>query len=242
MAYSSGAIVTLEAVASGCHVFAGWSGDVSVADSLLQLTMDRDWEIQADFIEVSPFPDVDCGYWACEHIAACAHAGIVSGYDDGLYHPDWPVTRDQMAAYISRALAGGDEHVPAPTGDPTFVDVLTDNWAYDYVEYAVEQSIVTGYGDGRYDPESVVTRDQMAVYIARALVTPSGEAALADYVPAAPRDFPDVASDFWAWKHIEYCVENDVVQGYPDGSYYPANVVSRDQMAVYIARAFELPL
>jgi hypothetical protein len=80
----------------------------------------------------------------------------------------------------------------------------------------------------------------MAVFVARALVAPAGEAGLTDYIPAAPRNFPDVPADFWAYRHIEYCVEHGVVNGYDDGSYQPANVVTRDQMAVYLARAFGL--
>ncbi len=40
--------------------------------------------------------------------------------------------------------------------------------------------------------------------------------------------------------HIEYCVERGVVEGYDDGYYRPEDVVTRDQMAVYIARAFGL--
>jgi hypothetical protein len=39
---------------------------------------------------------------------------------------------------------------------------------------------------------------------------------------------------------VEYCVEHGVVQGYEDGLYRPERVVTRDQMAVYVARAFEL--
>jgi hypothetical protein len=147
-----------------------------------------------------------------------------------------------MAVYIARALAGGDDSVPEFTGTPTFPDVDAEHWALDYVEYAVKENVVTGYDDGWYHPEYEVTRDQMAVYIARALVAPSGEAALADYVPAEPRNFPDVLDTFWAWKHIEYCVEHEVVQGYTDGRYHPDYAVTRDQMAVYIARAFQLPM
>ncbi len=80
----------------------------------------------------------------------------------------------------------------------------------------------------------------MAVYVARALVAPEGEEGLADYVPADPRNFPDVPADHWAYTHIEYCVENGVVAGYLDGNYQPDNTVTRDQMAVYVARAFGL--
>jgi parallel beta-helix repeat protein len=190
----------------------------------------------------SLFADVPCGHWACDQVEACVAADIVGGYPDGLYRPDLNVTRDQMAVYVSRSLAGGDENVPDGPSQATFDDVPADHWAYDYVECAFASNVVQGYDPVTYAPDVTVTRDQMAVYIARAMVAPTGEAALADYVPADPRDFPDVPDDSWAYRHIEYCVENGVVQGYPDGSYYPANIVTRDQMAVYIARAFELPL
>jgi hypothetical protein len=186
------------------------------------------------------FPDVLPYHWAYQEIEACSDAGIVAGYGDGRYHGEWPVTRDQMAVYVSRALAEGDDNVPEHTAAPTFPDVAEGSWALDYVEYAAGQNVVAGYDDGTYRPEYHVTRDQMAVYVARALVAPTGDAALADYVPADPRDFPDADSDFWAYTHIEYCVENGVVQGYGDGNYHPEYVVTRDQMAVYIARAFEL--
>jgi hypothetical protein len=154
-----------------------------------------------------------------------------------------------MAVYIARALADGDANVPEFTGAPTFPDVDTEHWALDYVEHAVDQNVVGGYQDGTYHPECEVTRDQMAVYIARALVAPSGEAGLADYVPSDPRDFPDVpdtgygddgTEPFWAYMHIEYCVENGVVSGYDDGLYRPHSIVTRDQMAVYVTRAHQL--
>jgi hypothetical protein len=192
-------------------------------------------------VDFRNFADVPFYFWARNDIYAAARAGIVQGYPDGTYQPSTPVSREQMAVYISRALAGGDQNVPEFTGAPSFPDVGPEHWAFDYVEHAVAQSVVGGYEDGCYHPEYEVTRDQMAVYVARALVAPSGEAGLASYVPASPRGFPDVTSDFWAYRHVEYCVENGVVQGYADGYYHPDYVVTRDQMAVYVARAFGLP-
>jgi archaellum component FlaF (FlaF/FlaG flagellin family) len=186
------------------------------------------------------FDDVSPSFWAFDEVEACAAAGIVSGYGDGLYHPELGVTRDQMAVYISRALAGGDENVPDFTATPTFPDVGDTHWALKYVEYAVSCSVVSGYLDGTYRPEYPVTRDQMAVYVARSICDPTGEDGLTDYVPADPRNFPDVSSGFWSYKHVEYCVENGVVAGYLDGYYRPDYVVTRDQMAVYVARAFGL--
>jgi PKD repeat protein len=198
-----------------------------------------DAETKADYIVVL-FPDAGLDHWAWAEILACVEAGIVQGYEDGLYHPDLPVDRGQMAAYVARALAGGDSNVPEFTETPTFPDVGTDHWAIDYVEYAAAANVVGGYPDGTYLPEAIVTRDQMAVYMARSICDPTGEDGLAGYVPADPRNFPDVPVDHWAYLHIEYCVENEVVQGYPEGDYRPDLEVTRDQMAVYVARAFEL--
>jgi hypothetical protein len=70
------------------------------------------------------------------------------------------------------------------------------------------------------------------------MVAPGGDAAIPDPVP--PATFPDVADTFWAYKQVEYCVGQGVVKGYDDGLYHPERVVTRDQMAVYIARAFGL--
>jgi len=49
-----------------------------------------------------------------------------------------------------------------------------------------------------------------------------------------------VTSATWCFAHVEYLAENDIVSGYQDGCYRPTIEVTRDQMAVYIARAFGL--
>ena len=79
------------------------------------------------------------------------------------------MTRDMMAVFISRALAGGDSLVPTGPATATFTDVPTTHWAYKYVEYAVDQGVVGGYSDGTYRPTLTVTRDMMAVFVARAM-------------------------------------------------------------------------
>jgi hypothetical protein len=189
------------------------------------------------------FSDVPLDFWAYPQILAVKEAGIASGYLDGTYGPSYAVTRDQMAVYIARALAGGDANVHVPTGvtEPSFADVPDDYWAYRHIEYCKGQNIVAGYWDG-YHPTEVVNRAQMAVYIARSIADPTGETGLAGYTPPTTSSFSDVATDYWAYKHIEYCKAEGVVNGYGDGTYGPENPVTRDQMAVYVVRAFGLSL
>ncbi len=183
-----------------------------------------------------PFSDVAAGFWATPAILECVAAGIVGGYADGTYQPSGAVTRDQMAVFISRAVAGGEGNVPVGPGTASFADVPTTHWAFRHVEYAKAAGIVGGYPDGLYHPAEQVNRGQMAVFVSRAMA--GGDAG----VPPGPvtATFPDVPTDFWAYKHVEYAKANAVVGGYPDGSYRPEVVVTRDQMAVFVARAFHL--
>ncbi len=203
---------------------------------------DRDAYTNSDIYGyvLTMFPDVLMTHWAYEQVGACVDAGIVGGYEDGTYRPTLSVDRATMAVYIARALAEGEDNVPDGPAEATFEDVPDTHWAYDHVEYCYDENVVQGYTATTYGPTVQVTRDQMAVYVARAMVAPTGEAALADYVPSDPRNFPDVPDTFWSYKHIEYCVENGVVAGYLDDYYHPEYVVTRDQMAVYVARAFGL--
>ena len=184
------------------------------------------------------FSDVPSNHWAFLDVYKTANAGIVSGYPEGSYHPDEAVNRAQMAVYISRALAGGDENMPGSEAylEPSFDDVAADYWAYRYIEYALGADVVRGYDDGRYRPEDDVDRGQMAVYVARA----KGWVGVDDDMSTAPELFPDVPAGFWSGVAVQTCVDNGVVHGYADGYYHPQNLVTRDQMAVYVARAFEL--
>ena len=198
-----------------------------------------DSEVKQNCVSVG-FLDMGTDLWAFDAIVACFEAGVVQGYKDGMYRPGKAVTRDQMAVFVSRALAGGDDEVPEVSGEPTFADVPADHWAFRHIEYAVGNNVVQGYDTGRYEAEWSVTRGQMAVFVARAVVTPTGEAGLEDYpVPEQPT-FPDVSPGSWCFKHVEYLFEHDIVAGYPDGYYRPGVTVTRDQMAAYIARAFGL--
>jgi hypothetical protein len=240
--FARGEEVRLEAKIEGEQEFYGWSGDASGTTKTIMLLMDADKQVTAEFMCIATFPDVPCDYWCVDAIEAVYLCDIIEGYRDGLYRPRLTVDRGAMAVYVSRGLSGGKARVPAGPAEPTFPDVPTDFWAYDAVEYAVANNVVQGYLDGKYHADWDVTRGQMAVFIARAIVTPTGEAGLADYQPPATPTFDDVPTTYWSYKHIEYLAQQGVVRGYVDGYYRPGRYVTRDQMAVYIARAFELPL
>jgi subtilisin family serine protease len=188
---------------------------------------------------VTQTTDVKPGYWAWQQIEAAFQHGIVTGFPDGSYQPTTIVTRDQMAVFIARGVAGGDSTVPPFTGTPSFPDVPADYWAFRYVEYCKAHGIVDGLPDGTYGPTLQVDRGAMAVFVARAIA--GGDA----NVPPGPSrpTFPDVTqSNSWAWadKYVEYTDAQGVAHGYADGLYHPEILCGRDQMAVFVTRAFHL--
>jgi len=189
-------------------------------------------------VSVTSFLDVPADFWAVNEIEAAKAADLVRGYEDDTYHPTEPVSRDQMAVYLARAVAGGDDAVPPGPDTPHFPDVGTGFWAYRYIEYVRERGIASGYEDGLYHPEIMLDRGQMAAFIARAMA--GGESGLASYTPPTTPSFPDVPPEAWNYKHVEYIKEHGVTAGYTDGLYHPEGICARDQMAVYLARAFGL--
>jgi len=115
------------------------------------------------------FTDVPISFWAFRYVEYAAARGVVQGYRDGSYQPAQAVDRGTMAVYVARAMAGGDSAVPDPgCTDPVFPDVPCDFWSRKYIQYIQQAGVTTGYPDGLYHPECVVTRDLMAAYIARA--------------------------------------------------------------------------
>ena len=228
----------------------GWAMDVEVAQGHAYV-VENGWGLTVLRLWYT-FRDVLFSNWAFREIEAAVTNEITLGYPDGLYHPELVCSRDQMAVFIARALAGGDENVPEPEpGTQHFIDIPdgvptppaveeTQHWAYKYIEYCWEQDIVEGYfqRDAKfYIPGGIVDRDMMAVFMARA----NDWVSIEDAMNTAGDLFLDVPAGYWCGTAIKACIDNGVVRGYDDGYYRGYWAVTRDQMAVFIYRAFPSP-
>ena len=125
---------------------------------------------------------------------------MVSGYEDGLFLPENPVTRAQFAKMVILAL---DKHTAEidNAAAPSFPDVLYTgcDYPFDYVEEAVGEGIIQGFGDGTFGPCQNVTRLQLALMLVRAggddLVTPPpGYKCSFSDVPRSVRDQVGIAA------------------------------------------------
>ena len=182
----------------------------------------------------SPFVDVCKGHWAYDYIMAIYDEGITTGCSQNplKYCPDNDVTREQMAAFIVRAVEGEPADNYCGTSSP-FSDVSSSSFFCKYIKRLSELAITTGCGGGNYCPKANVTREQMAAFLVRAV-----EGEPADNYCGTGSPFPDVPSTSFFCKYIKRLSELGITTGYGDGTYRPKITVSREQMAAFLARAF----
>jgi hypothetical protein len=102
---------------------------------------------------------------AVERLAAF---GIIDGMDDGKYHPELDVTREQFAKVLVEALGLGTA-ADAAKGATQFADVEAGRWSAGYVNVAVGQGILKGYPDGTFKPANKVTYAEAVTMLVRAL-------------------------------------------------------------------------
>lgn len=105
------------------------------------------------------FADVPRGAWYAGAVSWASEKGIVSGYGDGGFGPDDPITREQLVVMLWRYQGS-----PAPTGTmPDFTDAQQiSGYAKDAVTWAAENGIVSGNGGGVLVPSGIATRAQVA--------------------------------------------------------------------------------
>jgi hypothetical protein len=117
------------------------------------------------------FSDVVTSGWACKYIQRLYEMGTTTGYEGtDQYRPELSVTRDQMAAFIIRAIEGEPAADYCDSGSP-FSDVPSTSWSCKYIKRLYEKHITTGYGGtDQYRPDLTVTRAQMAAFIGRAFL------------------------------------------------------------------------
>ena len=118
---------------------------------------------KTDAAQTGKFTDVASGAWYYEAVYYAADHGYFQGISDTLFRPDGSMTRAMFATVIGR-MAGVDES--KYTGS-AFSDVPEGEWYSAYVKWASENGIVSGVGEGRFSPDSEITREQMAAMLYR---------------------------------------------------------------------------
>ena len=105
------------------------------------------------------YTDVADGAWYAGAIRWAASQGIAGGYGNGMFGPNDPITREQLAVMLWR-YAGS----PAATDRELHFNDTDEvsGFALEALRWAVEKGVISGYGDGRLAPQGLATRAQVA--------------------------------------------------------------------------------
>lgn len=191
------------------------------------------------------FDDVDATsvYWPYIEALWATDPKITNGISTSppLFGPSQDCTHSQLRVWLMRGKVFADAAFVAEDtqGPELFVDVDQNHWAYSFVQRAAKWGVDGGperedQADGELGEASAVTRGQAAVLFVRAL----GELPLDDKTDAT---FLDVPTSHPKFGYIEKLYALGITVGTGSGNYSPDQNLSREQMAVFMRRAFQIP-
>lgn len=178
---------------------------------------------------VLQFIDVDVNNWAYDAIASMNSRNVVSGYEDGSFRPENPISREEFAKMIAVTYSL-DLSV---TQDIYFSDVPPTRWSYPYI--LATREYVTGYypprGQPFFDPDAKATREDVAAALVKivGLSTDKYSTHFIDDNAISPN----------LRKYVNAAAEHHLISGYPDGTFKPLNPISRAEVAALLYRTIK---
>ena len=188
-----------------------------------------------------PLPDLSDRFsdvpenWAYPGIVYCVEHGLMDGVGEGHFDPNGATTRAMIVTILWRQAGS-----PAPENAASFTD-LTQDWYRDAVAWAAENGIARGRGASIFDPDTPITREELATFLQRFTESVLGK----DVSDAADlTGFPDAdaVSDYAcpavSWANAVGLIQGDAEN---DGVIYlrPAATATRAQAATILMRFLE---
>src|SRR3989339_378598 len=164
-----------------------------------------------------PFTDTPMTHWAIEPIALSATLGLINGYPDDTFRPNKGITRAELVTLLVRSKG---LRLDKQIEFTNFADVPANSWAAKFISYASEHGLVTGYPNGTFQPNKVLTRAEgITIFSRYAELSPEAEAKL-PY-------FPDLPENYWAGKYIAPAYNAGLLDYLKDKEFEPTESFTR---------------
>lgn len=121
-----------------------------------------------------------------------------------------------LSFFVIFVLSSGSAYA---TG--SFPDVAEDHGNYDAIEFLDDKDIINGYPDGTFGPDNLVNRAEALKMIVEAFEI--------DHSASYTAKFPDVELGSWYFEYVMGANMNSIIDGYPDGSFKPADTVNMSE-------------
>ena len=176
------------------------------------------------------YVDVAADAWYEDAVDYVTRKGLMNGTGDNTFSPNQSTTRGMVVTVLWRM-----EGEPYALGN-SFTDVAAGAYYADAVEWASDNGIVTGYGNGAFGPNNVVTREQLVSILYRY----AGKCGLSTKNAADLTAFADYGSvSSYAVRAMEWAVAVDLINGM-GGNLAPQGTATRAQVATMLMRFHKL--
>lgn len=185
------------------------------------------------------FKDAPSNWWNNALNYVCS-TGKMNGVGGGRFDPNGTMTRAMAVTVLWRM--NGEPAAKAAAG---FKDVPANAWYAQAVAWAVEQKITTGKSASSFDPDSPVTREQMAAFFSRMILSLAGADANLNLNEAKMRaaladQYSDAAKiSAYALDDVLICLELGIMKGNADGTFAPLANITRAQGAQMLLNYYD---
>jgi hypothetical protein len=169
------------------------------------------------------------GHWAESDILAMMEKKVVNLPEEGKFYPNREITRAEFAAYVVRTLG-----LTSESGTQRFQDVTANHPHYQDIITAAHHGIVLGVGADRFAPNSNITRQEIAVMIARGIKAAGKTSPVEDNVLQKYQDQSAIAP--WARASCAQVVHAGIMVGKSEGLFVPEAHTSRAEAIVLLHR------
>lgn len=179
----------------------------------------------------NPFVDVREGSWYYDAVQYARINGFFNGTSNNTFDPDGTMTRGMFVTVLGR-MAGVDQSIYK--GQSPFSDVAADAYYAPYVAWASKHGITSGVGEGKFDPDGLITREQMAVFFVRYFEAFDVDYDTGSNITTVPADLDTVSP--WAREMVLKLWKTGLLAG--DGTNFnPTGNANRAQAATLCMRA-----
>ena len=175
---------------------------------------------------VPAYTDVAADAWYAEAVEAVSLAGYMTGTSETAFSPNAAVTRATVVTVLWRL-----EGAPAFSVEAPFPDAAAGAWYETAAAWAKGKGIAAGNDKGRFNPDSAVTRQELAVLLHRYAQYKGGD--VAEGTLSLYSDAASISS--WAREGMAHAVGLGLIQG-SDGRIDPGGAATRAQLAVILQR------
>ena len=181
---------------------------------------------------ILPFSDVNDGNWYTDAVSYCYEASLMNGVSQTEFSPNSKITRAMFVTVLSK-LDNAD--TKAFKGKTSFLDVATDKWYAEYIEWAYQNGYASGYG-AEFKPNAPLSREQLAMFL-YAYSEKNGLDVSNNADMSVYEDRTNIS--LWAYDAVSWACAKGLITGVTPTSVSPLSTATRAQTAVIVKNYIE---